>query len=27
VFWQVVDGPKEWIDTKVSFELKRDNWN
>lgn len=24
VLWQVVDGPKEWIDTKVSFELKRD---
>ena len=24
VLWQVVDGPKEWIGTKVSFELKRD---
>ena len=24
VLWQVVDGPQEWIDTKVSFELKRD---
>ena len=24
VLWQVVDGPKEWIDTKVSFELKKD---
>lgn len=21
VLWQVVDGPAEWIDTKVSFEL------
>jgi hypothetical protein len=24
VLWQVVDGPAEWIDTKVSFDLKRD---
>ena len=24
VLWQVIDGPKEWIGTKVSFELKRD---
>ena len=24
VLWQVVDGPAEWIDTKVSFELKQD---
>jgi uncharacterized protein YndB with AHSA1/START domain len=24
VLWQVVDGPKEWIGTKVSFELKQD---
>jgi uncharacterized protein YndB with AHSA1/START domain len=24
VLWQVVDGPKEWVGTKVSFELKRD---
>ena len=24
VLWQVVDGPKEWIGTKVGFELKRD---
>jgi uncharacterized protein YndB with AHSA1/START domain len=27
VLWQVVDGPAEWIDTKVSFDLKQeDNW-
>lgn len=25
VLWQVVDGPAEWIDTKVSFELKQDD--
>ncbi len=24
VLWQVVDGPKEWIDTKVSWELKQE---
>ncbi len=24
VLWQVVDGPKEWIGTKVSFDLKQD---
>ena len=24
VLWQVVDGPAEWIDTKVSFELKQE---
>jgi uncharacterized protein YndB with AHSA1/START domain len=24
VLWQVVDGPKEWIGTKVGFELKQD---
>lgn len=24
VLWQVVDGPEEWIDTKVSFDLKQD---
>lgn len=24
VLWQVVDGPAEWIGTKVSFEFKRD---
>lgn len=24
VLWQVVDGPGEWIGTKVSFELKQD---
>jgi uncharacterized protein YndB with AHSA1/START domain len=24
VLWQVVDGPKEWIGTKVSFELKQE---
>jgi uncharacterized protein YndB with AHSA1/START domain len=25
VLWQVVDGPAEWIDTRVSFELKDDD--
>jgi uncharacterized protein YndB with AHSA1/START domain len=25
VLWQVVDGPKEWIGTKVSWELKQDS--
>jgi uncharacterized protein YndB with AHSA1/START domain len=24
VRWQVVDGPEEWIGTKVSFDLKQD---
>ena len=24
VLWQVVDGPAEWIGTKVSFELKQE---
>jgi uncharacterized protein YndB with AHSA1/START domain len=24
VLWQVVDGPAEWIGTKVSFDLKKD---
>ena len=23
VLWQVVDGPEEWIDTKISFDLKQ----
>ena len=23
VLWQVVDGPKEWIGTKISFDLKQ----
>ena len=27
VLWQVVDGPEEWIGTKISFELnQRDDW-
>ncbi len=25
VLWQVLDGPKEWIGTKISFELKQEN--
>jgi uncharacterized protein YndB with AHSA1/START domain len=25
VLWQVVDGPPEWIGTKVSFELKQED--
>jgi uncharacterized protein YndB with AHSA1/START domain len=25
VLWQVVDGPKEWVGTKVSWELRQDN--
>jgi hypothetical protein len=25
VLWQVVDGPEEWIGTKVSFDLKQDD--
>jgi uncharacterized protein YndB with AHSA1/START domain len=24
VLWQVVDGPEEWIGTKISFELRRE---
>jgi len=24
VLWQVIDGPEEWIGTKVSFDLKKD---
>jgi len=24
VLWQVVDGPKEWIGTKVRWDLKQD---
>ena len=24
VLWQVVDGPEEWLGTKVSFDLKQD---
>ena len=24
VLWQVVDGPEEWIDTKISFDLKQE---
>jgi len=23
VLWQVIDGPEEWIDTKISFDLKQ----
>ena len=27
VLWQVVDGPEEWIGTKISFDLKQqDDW-
>ena len=27
VLWEVVDGPEEWIGTRVSFDLKQeDNW-
>jgi len=25
VLWQVADGPQEWIDTKVGFELKQED--
>ena len=25
VLWQVIDGPPEWIGTKVSFELKQED--
>jgi uncharacterized protein YndB with AHSA1/START domain len=24
VLWQVIDGPEEWVGTKVSFDLKQD---
>src|SRR5262245_56677999 len=24
VVWQVIDGPKEWIGTKIGFELRRE---
>lgn len=24
VLWQVIDGPAEWIDTKVSFDLRQE---
>ena len=27
VLWQVIDGPEEWIGTRISFDLnQRDNW-
>jgi len=27
VLWQVIDGPKEWIGTKISWDLRReDDW-
>ena len=27
VLWQVVDGPEEWVGTKISFDLKQnDDW-
>src|SRR5580693_10754692 len=27
VLWQVIDGPEEWIGTKIGFDLdQRDNW-
>jgi uncharacterized protein YndB with AHSA1/START domain len=27
VLWQVVDGPEEWIDTRISFDLQQeDDW-
>jgi uncharacterized protein YndB with AHSA1/START domain len=25
VLWQVVDGPEEWLGTKISFDLKQDS--
>jgi uncharacterized protein YndB with AHSA1/START domain len=25
VQWQVVDGPEDWVGTRISFELKQDN--
>ena len=25
VLWQVVDGPAEWVDTRIDFELKQEN--
>jgi len=28
VLWQVVDGPEEWIGTKISFELRQEgDWS
>lgn len=24
VLWQVVDGPEEWLDTRISFDLRQD---
>ena len=28
VLWQVVDGPEEWVGTKISWELKQeDDWS
>jgi uncharacterized protein YndB with AHSA1/START domain len=27
VLWQVIDGPEEWLSTKISFDLKQnDDW-
>jgi uncharacterized protein YndB with AHSA1/START domain len=27
VFWQVVEGPEEWLGTKISFDIvQRDDW-
>ena len=27
VLWQVIDGPEEWVGTKISFDLKQnDDW-
>jgi hypothetical protein len=27
VLWQVIDGPEEWLGTKISFDLKQnDDW-
>ncbi len=25
VLWQVVDGPEDWIDTRISFDLKQED--
>lgn len=25
VLWQVVDGPQDWIDTRISFDLKQED--
>jgi uncharacterized protein YndB with AHSA1/START domain len=25
VLWQVVDGPEDWVGTKIAFDLKQDN--